>query len=188
MNAEMFETFTNCLGQLSGKPMKRILVVALLCCASFNPVYASPIYTGIQVDDMATGILLGYQIDKMYAVELHYAEAYSSITHAGITVDTKSASTGISGVARFHMKLRNVLPYDLLIKVGYEHVDITEDYSIPSSVTLTLPYSDTKTSNKNQLILGGGAEYNFSKNVAGRIGLELKDTYRSFNVAVMYRF
>ncbi len=168
--------------------MKRILAMALMCCASFAPAYAAPLYTGIQVDDTATGILFGYRVDKTYAVELHYAEAYSNITHAGITVDTKTASTGIAGVARFHMKLRNVLPYDLFVKVGYEHVEITDDYSIPSTVTLTLPYNDTKKSSKNQLILGGGAEYNFNKNVAGRAGLELKDTDRSFNVAVIYKF
>ncbi len=184
----MYKTLTICPEQLSRKTMKRLLAVVILCGTALNTVHAAPIYTGIQVDDAATGILFGYQIDKTYSVELHYAEAYSNITHAGITVDTKSVSTGIAGVARFHMKLRDVLPYALFVKVGYEHVDITDDYSIPTSVTSTTPYNDTQTSNKNQLILGGGVEYSFNKSVAGRAGLELNDTDRSFNMAVMYRF
>lgn len=168
--------------------MKRILAMALMCCASFAPAYAAPLYTGLQVGDTSVGILFGYQIDRTYGVELHYIEAYPNITHAGITVDTKTASAGLAGVARFHMKLRDVVPYDLFVKVGYEHVEITDDYSIPTSVTLSVPYNDTQTSTKNQVVLGGGVEYGFNKNLAGRAGLELKDTDRSFNMAVIYKF
>ena len=103
-------------------------------------------------------------------------------------VDTKSSAVGIVGVARFNMKLRNALPYYLFAKAGYEHVTTTEDYSIPSTVTLTLPYSDTKTSNKNRLILGGGAEYDFTRNVSGRMGLDFHGTDRSIYLAAIYKF
>ncbi len=168
--------------------MKRTLAAVLLYGVIPTSALAAPIYTGVQLDDTAAGILFGYQIDKTYAVELQYVEANTNVTHAGIVIDTKSSAVGIVGVARFRMKLRKTMPYSLFVKAGYEHVTNTEDYSIPSSVTLTLPYEDTKTSNENRLILGGGAEYEFSKNVTGRAGLDFHGTDRSIYLAAMYKF
>ncbi len=168
--------------------MKRALAAVLLYGVIPTSALAASFYTGVQLDDTATGIMFGYQLDKTYAVELQYTEANSNITHAGIVVDTKSSAVGIVGVARFQMKLRNAMPYSLFVKAGYEHVTNTEDYSIPTTVTLTLPYNDTKTSNENRLILGGGAEYEFTKNVVGRAGLDFHGTDRSIYLAAMYKF
>lgn len=168
--------------------MKRILTAVLLYGAISSPALATPLYTGIQIDDTSLGVLFGYQIDNTYAVELQYLESNTSITHAGINVDSKVADTSIVGIARFPMKLRKKVPYYLFVKAGYVHSSITEDYSIPSSVTLTLPYNDTKTSTENQLILGGGAAYNFSKNLAGRMGMDLKGTDRIINLVAIYKF
>ena len=168
--------------------MKRTLAAVLLYGVISTSALAAPIYTGVQLDDTATGIMFGYQIDRTYAVELQYVEANTNVTHAGIVVDTRTSAVGIVGVARFKMKLRNAMLYSLFVKAGYEHVTNTEDYSIPTTVTLTLPYDDTETSNENRLILGGGAEYDFTKHVTGRAGLDFHGTDRSIYLAAMYKF
>ncbi len=168
--------------------MKRMLTAVLLYSTVSTPVLAMPLYAGIQVDDISTGILFGYQIDNTYAVELQYSESNSSITHAGIIVDSKTTDTSIVGIARFPMKLRKKVPYYLFVKAGYVHSSTTDDYSIPSSVTLTLPYSDTKTSDENKLVLGGGANFSFSKKLAGRVGLDFKGTDRTINLVAIYSF
>jgi hypothetical protein len=186
--AQILDMPVSHLDRLPGTDMKRTLLAVLLCSTISTPALALPLYAGIQIDDTSTGVLFGYQIDNTYAVELQYLESNTSITHAGINVDSKVADTSIVGIARFPMKLRKKVPYYLFVKAGYVHSSITDDYSIPASVTLTLPYNDTKTSDENQLILGGGAMYNFSKHLTGRVGMDLKGTDRIINLVAIYRF
>lgn len=168
--------------------MKRTLAAVLLYGTISTPALAVPLYAGIQIDDISTGILFGYQINNRYAVELQYSESNSSITHAGIIVDSRTADTSIVGIARFRMTMHKSVPYYLFAKAGYVHSSITDDYSLPSSVTLTLPYSDTKTSDENKLVLGGGAEFSFSRNLAARVGLDFKGTDRTINLVAIYKF
>jgi hypothetical protein len=168
--------------------MKRILTAGLLCTFIFTPALSSPLYAGIQIDDTTAGVLLGYQINKTYAVEAHYSKSSSQITHAGVTVDTSTTGTGIVGIALFPMKLRNVLPYNLFVKAGYERTSNTETYSIPTSATLTLPYNGKVDNHENQLIFGGGAEYDFTKYLTGRMGLDFLGKDRSINLAAVFKF
>jgi hypothetical protein len=168
--------------------MKRILTAGLLCNFIFTPALASPLYAGIQIDDTTAGVLFGYQINKTYAVEAHYSKSNSQISHAGVTVDTSTTGTGIVGIGMFPMKLRNVLPYNLFVKAGYQRTSNTETCSIPTSATLTLPYNSTITSHKNQLIFGGGAEYDFTNSLTGRVGLDFLGKDRSINLAAIFKF
>ena len=168
--------------------MKRILTAVLLCNFICTPAQASPLYAGLQIDDSTAGVLFGYQISKTYAIEAHYSKSNSQITHAGVTVDTSTTSTGIVGIAQFPMKLRDVLPCNLFVKAGYERTRSTETYSIPTSATLTLPYNGEIESHKNQLIFGGGAEYDFTKYLTGRMGLDFLGKDRSINVAAIFKF
>jgi hypothetical protein len=171
-----------------GKFMNRILATVLLYLFASIPAYATPLYAGLQIDDNTAGVLLGYQISKTYAIEAHYSKSSSQITHAGVTVDTSTTGTGIVGIALFPMKLRDVLPYTLFVKAGYERTRNTETYSIPTSATLTLPYSSKIDSHKNQLIFGGGAEYDFTNYLTGRMGLDFLGKDRSINVAAIFKF
>jgi hypothetical protein len=168
--------------------MKLILAAALLFSLSFTPVFATPLYAGVQIDDNTVGAVLGYQINKMYAVEAHYAKSDSSISHAGVTVDTSKIGIGFVGIALFPMKLNDVLPYNLFFKAGFERTTNTDTYSIPGSVTLTLPYNDKITSRRNQGIFGGGAEYDFTKNLMGRVGVDFLGNDRSINLGAIFKF
>jgi hypothetical protein len=171
-----------------GKYMKRILAAVLLFILSLNPVLATPMYAGLQVDDNTAGVLFGFRINNAYAVEAHYSKSHSSNSYAGITVDTSKIGVGVAGLAMFPMKLNDVLPYNLFLKVGFEHTSSTDTYSIPDSVTLTLPYSGSIDSTKNQALFGGGAEYDFSKNLLGRMGIDFQGKNRSVNLSAIFKF
>jgi hypothetical protein len=173
---------------LSEKYMKRIAALVLLCCCISTTSFAAPLYAGIQIGDTTAGALLGFQINQTYAVEMHYSESNSSTSHAGLTVDTATNEIGVVGIASFPVKLRDVLPCDLFVKGGYEHTNNTDTYSIPTSVTLTLPYYDTLSSQKNQFIFGGGAEYDFSKYLTGRTGLDFVGSNRMLNLSAIFKF
>lgn len=176
---------------LFGNPMKRILATILLCLIIlliYTRASAEPLYAGIQVDDDSVGILFGYSITKRYSVEAHYIRTNSSISHAGVTVDTLSTGIGIVGIALFPLKLNNVLPYSLFLKGGYQHTSSSETCSIPSSATLTLPYNNTIDSSKNQALFGGGAQLDLAKNLTGRMGLDFLGKQRSLYLTAIYSF
>jgi hypothetical protein len=168
--------------------MKRIFAVVLLSSLSSTPAFATPLYAGIQIDDNTVGALFGYRLNNIFAVEAHYAKSTSSISHAGITLDNKKTGVGVVGIALFPMKLNDVLSYNLFFKAGFEHTTNTDTYSIPDSATLTLPYSNKIDSRKNQSLLGGGAEYDFTKNLMGRMGVDFLGNKRSINLGAIYKF
>jgi hypothetical protein len=174
--------------QQFGKPMKRILATALLYSCLFTPAFAGPYYAGIKIGDSKAGALLGFQINRTFGVEAHYSRSNSSTLHAGLNVETTSIGKGLVGVATFPMKLRETVPYDLFVKVGMERTTATEKYNIPTTVTLTLPYHGSINTIKNQLIIGGGAEYDFSSYLAGRVGLDFIGKDRNFNVGAILKF
>ncbi len=168
--------------------MKRILAALFFNTLIVVPAMATPLYTGIQLGDDSIGALLGYQINKRYAVEGHFSRSDSNITHAGITVDSTIVGMGVTGIALFPMQLNEVLPYFLFAKAGLERTTNKENYSIPSSVTLTLPFSGNINSHKNQFIVGGGAEYGFTKNIVGRMGIDFVGKDRTINVVAIFQF
>jgi opacity protein-like surface antigen len=174
--------------QQFGKPMKRILATALLYSCLFTPAFAGPYYAGIKIGDNKAGALLGFQINRTFGVEAHYSRSNSSTLHAGLNVDTTSVGKGIVGIATFPMKLRDAVPYDLYAKVGWERTTATEKYNLPANVTLTQRYNGTINTSKNQLIIGGGAEYAFSNSLSGRMGLDFIGKDRNFNVGAVIKF
>jgi hypothetical protein len=168
--------------------MKRILATAFVSSLISIPAAAAPLYAGIQIEANSAGILLGNQLDRIYSVEGHYLRSSSSVEHSGVTVDTTATRVGVSGLARFPMKLNEGQPYLLFARVGAEYIAKEESYYIPTSVTLTQPYSGTTTSHSIKPIIGGGAELNFTKSIAGRVELDLIGQERSINLAAIYFF
>ncbi|MGC2165621.1 MAG: hypothetical protein WA632_06370 [Gallionella sp.] len=162
--------------------------VILIFISAFTSASATPIYLGMHLGETAASALIGYHLNERYSVEAHYYRSDSQITHAGVNVDTITAGTGIVGVAQFPMKLRDVLPYFLYVKAGYQHTTNDETYSIPSSVTLTLPYSGKFRNAENQVIVGGGADYEFSRSIRGRIGIDFVGSSKFINLGAIYQF
>lgn len=155
-----------------------------------TPAFAgyTPLYLGLQIDNTNAGALLGYQIDKTYTVEALVTQSESSITHAGISSEQTTTSSSLAALAMLPSKLDSGAPYFLFVKAGYSRQIKKETYHIPTSVTLTLPYSNNMKSNENNVILGIGAQYDFFKDINGRVGLDIVGDVRSVYLGAIFRF
>jgi hypothetical protein len=150
------------------------------------PACGAPLYAGLQLGDTSVGGIAGFQANARYAVELHIAKSNATISHANTRVETDISRFGVAGVARFPMKLNEVLPYHLLAKAGWESTTTNETYTIPNSVALL--DSGQVTNRKNQFIFGGAAEYEFQKKIVGRVGVEILGKDKSIHLAALYKF
>lgn len=170
--------------------MNRILAAGLLYFTASTPAIAAytPFYAGIQGDNTSGSAMLGYQINRVYAAEAHYTKSDTHIAHAGVTSDTNIYAAGLSALAMLPMKLSGGSSYFVFIKAGYERINKEETYTIPSSVTLTLPYNDTINSVENRIIFGGGAQFEFYQNVNGRVGIDIVGDKRSVYLGAIFKF
>jgi hypothetical protein len=166
--------------------MKRILAAGILYVVASAPAFAAytPLYAGFQLDNESGTALLGYQINKTYAVELFATRSKTSIDQAGATSDTKITEAGMAALFMFPMKLSGGSPYFLFAKTGYARISKKVTYSFPPSVTYSGSYSNTE----NQAIFGGGAQYDFYPSLNGRVGVDIVDRDRSVYLGIIFRF
>ena len=170
--------------------MNRILAAGLLYLAACTPAFAAytPLYAGVQADNNALTTLIGYQINKNYAVEAHYTKSESHIVQSGMTSDTYTVNTGLAAIAMAPMKLSGGSPYFLFAKAGYVRITKEESYYIPASVTLTLPYSGVETNTENRVIFGGGVQYDFYEHLNGRVGIDAVGDKRYVYLGAIFKF
>lgn len=166
------------------RPLAAVLVASLFVASS----HAAPLYTGIQADANSIGLLFGNTIDKTYSVEVNIMYSNTKIEHSGVSVDTKASKVGLSGIARLPLKLADGQPYTLFGRAGVAYVSKEESYYIPTSVTLTQPYSGKSTSHGLKPMLGGGAELDITRSVAARVELGFTGKDRAIGVAAIYSF
>ena len=170
--------------------MKQIWLAVLLYITALVPAFAAytPFYGGVQMDNISGTAMLGCQLGKSYAVELHFTKADEHISHTGITSDTSISAAGFSVLGMLPMKLSGGTAYSLFVKAGYERINKDESYYIPSSASLTLPYQDTVSSSENHAIFGGGAQYDFYQNLSGRAGIDFVGAQRSVYLGAIIKF
>lgn len=148
----------------------------------------TPIYAGMQLDNISGNALLGYQINKTYAVEANYTKSDSHISQSGMISDTSSVSTGLSALIMLPMTLSGGSPYFLFGKAGYQRITKEESYYIPASVTSTIPYSGTLITTENRVIFGGGVQYDFYQALSGRAGIDAVGDKRSVYIGAIFKF
>lgn len=170
--------------------MKRFLSILILLTFSITPALAAytPIYAGVQLDNISGNAILGYQINKTYAVEANYTKASTHIAQSGMTSDTNIISTGLSAVIMLPMTLSGGSPYFLFGKVGYQRITKDESYFIPASVTSTNPFSGTLSTTENRVIFGGGVQYDFYQALSGRAGIDAVGDKRSVYIGAIFKF
>lgn len=147
------------------------------------------IYIGTQLGDSIVGALVGLQLNKMYSVEARYD--YVDTIYLP-TSDTKSSNIGIAGVALFPLrlsdfKLNDMEPFYVFAKVGYERSTkkvTTNDPGIPPFFPAT---TTAVTTVKSRLLIGGGAQYDFSKKFSGRVGVNFIGSDNSVYLTVIYK-
>ena len=166
--------------------MKRICLAGLLFSASLAPAFAweIPLYAGIQIDSNTTTGLLGYEINKNWAAELHSYKQVTTIEQAGAKNETQINATGISALYRVPMKLSGGSAYSLFGKVGYERTTQDVSFSFPSSVT----YSGSYTNKTNRSRYGVGVQYDFYEHLSGRAGFDLIGEDQSIYLGIILQF
>ena len=170
--------------------MKRIWAAGIMAIIISPPASAAytPLYAGLQLDNISGTALLGYQISKTYAVEAHYSKSDSRISQSGITAKTNTTTAGLVALAMLPMKLQGGSPYFLFGKAGYVRINKDETYSIPVSVTLTTAFSGTVKNIENRVLFGGGVQYNFYESLSGRAGIEAVGYKRSVYIGAILKF
>jgi hypothetical protein len=170
--------------------MNRFLLIFISFIFPFTPALAAytPIYAGVQLDNISGSALLGYQINKTYAVEANYNKSDSHIVQAGMVTDAISTSTGLAAIVMFPMSLTGGSPYFLFAKAGYERVTKEETYYIPASVTLSVASSGNISTTENRAIYGGGVQYDFYQALSGRAGFDVVGDKRSVYIGAIIKF
>jgi hypothetical protein len=170
--------------------MNRTLAAGLLLSVLSTQAFAAstPLYAGLQLDNTSVSGLLGYKINKVYAVEAHLTRSDTHISQSGMTSDVNINAAGLAGIAMLPMKLDGGSSYFLFVKAGFERINKEESYNIPASVTLSLPYSGTATNIENRGIFGGGAQYDFYQGLSGRVGFDLVGDKRSVYLGAIFKF
>lgn len=164
--------------------MKKLLAVTLLSTAFATPALAedSPVYAGVLLGDQYFGVLGGYQIDKMFSVEGHYAKMlHPNVSFGGTTIKTDTSMIGVDLVAMLPWKVQKVPELTFFAKGGMEYV----------SNKVTTSFGGTSTSistNETKLTLGGGAQYDVSKNFSARVGAGVMGYRNELYVNGIFRF
>ena len=148
------------------------------------------IYLGAQLGDSIVGGLVGLQVSKMFSVEARYD--YVDTIYVPNS-DTKSSNLGIAGMALFPLKLSDfklsdMQPFYLFGKAGYERstkkiTSVTPDLGVPG-----FPATTTITTTiKGRLLIGGGAQYDFTKKFSGRVGVNFVGSDNSMYLTAIYK-
>lgn len=164
--------------------MKKTLAVILLSTSIATPALAenSPFYAGLLAGDQYIGVLGGYQIDKMYAVEVHYAKVLTPDANIPFgSRKTDSSNLGADLVVMLPWKVQKVPELSFFGKGGLE-------YAYNKVTTTTGGTSSSATNNELKLTLGGGAQYDITKNFNARAGLGVLGSHKELYVSAIFRF
>jgi hypothetical protein len=177
--------------------MEQILTASILSFAFAAPVLAAPVatntpsadatrvYVGAQLGDSIVGGLLGLQINKTYSLEARY-DYVDTVYLPNTTV--KASSVGIAGIGMYPFKFADMEPFYLFGKAGYERNTTKSTTSDPGIPGLFLPTTTVTTTARKRVVVGAGVQYDFSRDVSGRIGMNAVGGDHSTYIAAIYKF
>jgi len=142
-------------------------------------------YIGAQLGDSTIGALLGYQISKMFAMEISY-DYVDPIYKPPTTLEKSRA--GISGLALFPIKFNDMGPMAIYVKVGYGRT--TEKLTLDDpGLGIGFPPTTTVTTTIKTGVTGGaGIHVDLSNNTSARLGVSAVGDDKSAYLAVLYKF
>lgn len=164
--------------------LKKLLAVFLLSTTIATPALAanSPFYVGAVAGDQYLGALGGYQINPMYAVEVHYAKVLHPTVNTGVgTIKTDNFGTGADLVVMLPWKVQKVPALSFFGKGGLEYV---RDKVTTTAFGTTI----SATTNELKLNLGGGAQYDVTDNFSARAGVGVMGFRNELYVNAIFRF
>jgi opacity protein-like surface antigen len=146
---------------------------------------SSAFYLGAQVGNSTIGAFMGYQLSKMYAMEISYD--YVDPVYTATTI-LEVARVGASAIALFPIKFSEMGPMSIYIKVGYART--TENYTIkdPGVPGIYPPTTSITTTLKTGVTGGAGVNVDLSSNTTARLGGNYVGGDRSVYLAAIYKF
>jgi hypothetical protein len=142
------------------------------------------LYAGAQLGDSIVGGLVGLQINRMYSLEARY-DYVDTVYQPNNTV--KSSSVGIAGIAMFPLRLSDMEPFAIFAKAGYERTTDKSTTSDPGLPGLFPPSTTVTTIKRKRVTVGAGVQYDFSKKVSGRIGMNAIGSDHSAYLAAIFK-
>ena len=173
----------------------RTVVAAATVATPATPTPAAPLqppstrsifYVGAQLGDSTIGAIGGYQINKIYAMEVSYDYVDTKYTPTTILENSR---IGVSGLAVFPIKFSEMGPMALYVKVGYGRS--TEKFTLndPGLGTPAFPPTATVTTTFKTGVTGGaGVQVDLSNNTTARLGVNYVGGDRSVYLAALYKF
>jgi opacity protein-like surface antigen len=141
-------------------------------------------YLGAQLGDSTIGALLGYQLTKMFAMEIRYDYVDPVYTD---TTSLKKSRGDVSGLAMFPIKFSEMGPMALYVKVGYELY--TEKYTVNNPGVPVPPATTTITTTHKTGVTGGaGVHVDLSDRTTARLGVNVSGSDRSVYLNAIYKF
>ena len=142
-------------------------------------------YVGTQLGDSIVGGLLGITISNIYSLEVRYDYA-DPVYQPNNTVN--SSSVGISGIAMFPLKVKDLEPLFMFAKAGYERSKVESTTNDPGIPGLFPPSTTVVTSTRKRVTVGAGLEHDFSNKFSGRIGVNFVGSDHSTYLTAIYKF
>ena len=142
-------------------------------------------YIGAQLGDSSVGAVMGYQLTKMFGMEISYDYFDPHYTRAITTTTAEKNILGASGLVMFPMKFSEMGPMALYVKVGYARTTdkvTTDDPGPPTAST----YITTTT--KTGVTGGAGIHVDMSQSASVRLGVSVVGDQRTTYLAALYRF
>lgn len=164
--------------------MKKLLAAVLFSATIATPALAqqTPFYVGAVGGDEFVGVLGGYQIDKMFSVEAHYSKLrLPDYSLFGTRYDVDGSNMGVNLVVMLPWQIKQVPKLTFFAKGGIERT------KVKTSVSDWWGYSSVSATSTD-LVAGGGADYEVTKNFHARVGKQLVGERNDFFVAAIYKF
>ncbi|MBI5889817.1 MAG: outer membrane beta-barrel protein [Nitrosomonadales bacterium] len=143
------------------------------------------LYLGAQLGDSVVGALLGLQFTKAYSLEFRYDYVDTVYQPNG---KINASSTGAAVVGMFPVKFGDLDSFFIFAKGGYERTrekTTINDPGIPGLFPATTTISTTV---RKRVTVGAGVQYDFTRDVSGRMGMNAVGSDHSVYLAAIYKF
>jgi opacity protein-like surface antigen len=169
--------------------MKKLVGAFLLATAVATPAAAgdSPLYVGAEVGKDHFGVLGGFKINDMFAVEMNYNQFDDEKISLGwVTTEIEAWGLGLFAVGNF--PISPVPGLSVFGKAGFERVEvettITTDYGFSWYPVTTV----RATSDDIDFAGSVGAQYEITQDFSVRAGVHVKGWADSVFANAIYQF
>lgn len=144
-------------------------------------------YLGAQLGDSSVGAVMGYQITKMFSMEVSYDYFDPIITQANTqTIADKNRWTA-SGLAKFPLKFSDMGPMSVFVNVGYART--TDKFTINDPGLGAVAPSTVAILTRKKGVTGGfGIHVDISPKSSVRVGFNVVGADRTTSLVALYRF